>query len=51
MKILITQQEAAEKNIWGEVMKMFGLDKEDDVWEQEQFILTEEQARSLLLIK
>ncbi|NMO97798.1 hypothetical protein [Paenibacillus lemnae] len=51
MKIIITQKEAMEKKVWDELVMMFGLqDKEDQVWENEQFILTEEQARKLALI-
>lgn len=51
MKIIITQKEALDRHIWDKLILMFGLqDKEDDVWENEQFILTEEQARELGLI-
>ncbi|MEC0244440.1 hypothetical protein P4H65_01240 [Paenibacillus chitinolyticus] len=50
MKIMITQSEALEKGIWPDVMKMFGLNQEDDVWPGEEFVLTEEQARKLGLI-
>ncbi|WP_198524746.1 hypothetical protein [Paenibacillus phocaensis] len=51
MKIIITQTEAIEKGIWPQVRAAFGLTKEDEVWEQEQFILTEEQAREWGLIR
>ncbi|MBW4839700.1 MAG: hypothetical protein KZY74_09885 [Paenibacillaceae bacterium] len=51
MKIIITQSEAVEKGIWPQVRTSFGLTKEDEVWEQEQFILTEEQAREWGLIR
>lgn len=51
MKIVITQSEAVEKGIWLKVMKAFGLDQDDEVWEKEQFILTEDQARELGLIR
>lgn len=50
MKIMITQSEALEKGIWPEVMSMFGLNQEDDVWGNEEFVLTEEQARKLGLL-
>ncbi|MFF2155307.1 hypothetical protein ACFVVQ_08350 [Paenibacillus chitinolyticus] len=50
MKIMITQSEALEKGIWPEVMKMFGLNQEDDVWSSEEFVLSEEQAKTLGLI-
>lgn len=50
MKVIITQEEAVEKGIWPDVMKMFGVDHEDEVWPSEEFILTEEQARRLQLI-
>ncbi|WP_334072793.1 MULTISPECIES: hypothetical protein [Paenibacillus] len=51
MKIIITQSEAVERGIWNQVMKAFGITSEDEVWETEQFILTEEQARELGLIR
>jgi hypothetical protein len=51
VKVLITAQEAMERGIWPEVMKWFGRDKEDDIWPNEEFILTEEQARELGLLK
>ncbi|MDU4695536.1 MULTISPECIES: hypothetical protein [Paenibacillus] len=51
MKIIITQCEAVEKGIWPQVSAAFGLTKEDEVWEKEQFILTEEQAREWGLIR
>ncbi|MDR0267679.1 hypothetical protein [Paenibacillus sp.] len=50
MKVIITQEEAVEKGIWFDVMKMFGVDSEDEVWPNEEYILTEEQARKLGLI-
>ncbi len=50
MKIIITQEEAVQKGIWNEVMKMFGVQNEDETYPQEQFILTEEQAKQLKLI-
>ncbi|MEF2965991.1 hypothetical protein V3851_09125 [Paenibacillus sp. M1] len=51
MKIIITQSEAVEKGIWTKVMSMFGISADDEVWETEQFILTEQQARELGLIR
>jgi hypothetical protein len=51
MKVIITQAEAMQKNIWDDIMLMFGRTDEDEVWETEQFILTEEQARKLGLLK
>lgn len=51
MKVIITQAEAMQKNIWDDIMLMFGRTEEDEVWETEQFILTEEQARQLGLLK
>ncbi|BFH65524.1 MULTISPECIES: hypothetical protein [Paenibacillus] len=50
MKVIITQAEAVEKGIWIDVMKMFGVYNEDEVWPNEEYILTEEQARKLGLI-
>ncbi|MNJ65108.1 hypothetical protein [Paenibacillus bouchesdurhonensis] len=51
MKIIITLSEAMEKGIWQKVMEAFGLDQDHEVWEKEQFILTEEQAREFGLIR
>ncbi|KAE8558068.1 hypothetical protein BJH92_22195 [Paenibacillus polymyxa] len=51
MKIIITQKEAADKGIWTEIMGMFAVTKEDEVWQNEEFILTEEQARQVGLLK
>ncbi|MGN7359330.1 hypothetical protein ACTHPF_16045 [Paenibacillus sp. SAF-054] len=50
MKVIITQEEAVEKGIWPDVMKMFGVDQEDEVWPSEEYILTEAQARQLNLL-
>lgn len=47
MKVIITQQEAMEKGVWKEVATLFGVAQEDDVWPNETYILTEEQARQL----
>ncbi|MGM1045099.1 MAG: hypothetical protein ACQEXX_03035 [Bacillota bacterium] len=51
MKIIISQTEAMEKKVWDEIVVMFGLGEDDEVWDNEQFILTEDQARELGLIK
>lgn len=51
MKVIITQAEAMQKNIWDDIMLLFGRTDEDEVWDTEQFILTEEQARKLGLLK
>ncbi|MGZ0040912.1 MULTISPECIES: hypothetical protein [Paenibacillus] len=51
MKIIITQKEAVDKGIWTEIMGMFAVTKEDEVWQNEEFILTEEQARQVGLLK
>ncbi|MEW4369475.1 hypothetical protein ACE3MZ_10160 [Paenibacillus sp. WLX1005] len=50
MKIIITQEEAVQKGIWNDVMQMFGVENEDETYPQEQFILSEEQARKVKLI-
>ncbi|MCC3378310.1 hypothetical protein ACFQ5D_00525 [Paenibacillus farraposensis] len=50
MRIIITQKEAVDKGIWTEIMGMFGVIKEDEVWPNEEFILTEEQARQVGLL-
>ncbi len=51
MKVLITASEAIEKGIWLEVLSMFGRDPDEELGLGEQFILTEEQALSLGLIR
>lgn len=51
VKVIITQKEAIERQIWDEIMLMFGVSEEDELWENEEFILTEEQARKLNLLK
>ncbi|WP_410769073.1 hypothetical protein [Fontibacillus sp. BL9] len=51
MKIIITQSEAVEKGIWTKIMIMFGISDTDEIWDSEQFILTEEQAKELGLIR
>lgn len=51
MKVIITQSEAVERGLWDEVMKMFGVDAEEEVWPNEEYILTEEQARRIGLIQ
>jgi hypothetical protein len=50
MKIIITHGEALHKGVWGQIMLMFGITEDSEVWINEQFILTEEQARALGLI-
>lgn len=51
MKIMITSKEAFEKGVQQEVFALFGLKHEDEVWDNEVFILTEQQARDLGLIQ
>lgn len=51
MKIIINQSEAMEKKIWDDIVIMFGLREGDETWDNEQFILTEDQARELGLIE
>jgi hypothetical protein len=51
LKIIISAAEAVEKGIWQEVLRMFGRDEDDEIWPQEEFILTEEQAAKLNLLK
>ncbi|MCP1309245.1 hypothetical protein [Paenibacillus tyrfis] len=51
MKILITASEAMEKGVWLEVLGMFGRDPDEEIGLGEQFILTEEQALALELIR
>ncbi len=50
MKIMITSKEALDKGVQREVFQLFGLTDEDEVWDNEVFILTENQARELGLI-
>lgn len=47
---MISASEAMEKGIWMELLKLFGRDKEEEFWPNEEFILTEEQAVQLELI-
>ncbi|MGG1516257.1 hypothetical protein ABE504_12635 [Paenibacillus oryzisoli] len=51
MKIMITAQEAMNKGVWPQLLLLFGRDKDEEVWPGEQFILTEQQAIQLKLIK
>lgn len=48
---MISQSEAMEKKVWDDIIIMFGLNEGDEAWDNEQFILTEEQARELGLIE
>ncbi|CAM3615418.1 hypothetical protein [Marinicrinis lubricantis] len=50
MKVIITASEAMERGIWNDVMSLFGRVEEDDIWPNEEFILTETQAKELGLI-
>ncbi|MBB3111060.1 hypothetical protein FHS18_003128 [Paenibacillus phyllosphaerae] len=50
MKVIITVTEAIEREIWTDVMAMFGRTDDDEMWPNEEFILTEEQARRLGLL-
>ncbi|MFK7693938.1 hypothetical protein [Paenibacillus sp. HJGM_3] len=51
MKVMITAKEAMDRGIWPEVMRLFGRDQKDEIWPNEEFILTEEQAKRLGLLK
>ncbi|MDR6554837.1 hypothetical protein [Paenibacillus qinlingensis] len=51
MKIMITAAEAMEKGVWLELLRLFGRDKDEDIWPGQEFILTEQQAIHLKLIK
>ncbi|WP_201305470.1 hypothetical protein [Paenibacillus puerhi] len=51
MKIMITAQEALDRGIWIDIVQLFGLQEEDTIMPGEQFILTEEQALQLNLIR
>lgn len=51
MKIMISASEAMEKGVWKEILHLFGRDEDEEFWPQEEFILTEEQAHNLNLIK
>ncbi|WP_167388042.1 hypothetical protein [Paenibacillus ferrarius] len=51
MKIMISASEAMEKGVWNDILRLFGRDKDEDFWSKEEFILTEEQALTLKLIK
>lgn len=47
MKLIMTVQEAVERGVWAELMQLFGREAEDEVWPNEEFVLTEAQARKL----
>ncbi|HZG58640.1 hypothetical protein [Paenibacillus sp.] len=47
MKVIITLQEAVERGVWDRIREWFGRDEKDELWPNEEFILTEEQAREL----
>ncbi|UUZ85731.1 hypothetical protein LJK88_20855 [Paenibacillus sp. P26] len=51
MKVIITASEAMEKGVWKDIQRLFGRDAEEEIWPNEEFILTEEQALSLQLIR
>jgi hypothetical protein len=51
LKIMISASEAMEKGVWKELLRLFGRDEEEEFWPQEEFILTEQQALRLNLIK
>jgi hypothetical protein len=50
MKIMITSKEALQKGVQQEIFQLFGLTEDDEVWDNEVFILTEKQAKELGLI-
>jgi hypothetical protein len=51
VKIMISASEAMEKGVWKEILRLFGRDEDEEFWPQEEFILSEEQALLLQLIK
>jgi hypothetical protein len=51
VKIMISAKEAMDKGIWNEILILFGRDADEEFWPQEEFIITEEQAIRLKLIK
>ena len=51
MKIIITHNEAITKGIWPQISEWFGVQKDDETWPTEEFILTEDQAKQVGLIK
>ncbi|HZG85684.1 hypothetical protein [Paenibacillus sp.] len=51
MKVILTLQEAMEKGLWSRMKPWFGRDDEDELWPNEEFVLTEEQAKELGLLK
>lgn len=48
---MISAAEAIEKGVWKDILRLFGRDPDEDFWPKEEFILTEEQAIQLKLIK
>ncbi|WP_199795010.1 hypothetical protein [Paenibacillus faecalis] len=45
MKIIISQSEAMKKKVWDDIIVMFGLEEEDEAWDNEQFILTKRAGK------
>jgi hypothetical protein len=50
LKIMISASEALEKGVWKDILRLFGRDDNEELWPNEEFILTEEQAVELGLI-
>lgn len=51
MKVIISAQEAMDRGIWPQVMAMFGRNDDDEIGLREEFILSEEQAVELGLLR
>jgi hypothetical protein len=51
LKIMVSASEAMEKGVWKDIIRLFGRDEDEDFWPKEEFILSEEQALLLNLIK
>jgi hypothetical protein len=51
LKIMISTKEAMEMGVWDEILLLFGRNKDEEFWPTEEFILTEEQALNLNLIR
>jgi hypothetical protein len=50
MKVIVTFQEAVERGFWARMQPWFGRDDEEELWPNEEFVLTEAQAQELGLL-
>lgn len=53
VKVIVTFQEAVERGLWARMRPWFGRDErdEEELWPNEEFVLTEAQAQELGLLR